>query len=227
MLTSKPPNEERLLKWDDLLSWQKDNEYILTGYRQASFSWRRSAVSVFSRHNETINIWSHLLGGFSFAFVPLYVHWSIRSSYPNANPVDILQIFIYFIGVTVCFTLSSFFHTFLNHSKEVWKLGNELDHLGIVLVIWGSMVPSDYFGFYCSPVLQCTYILIVGAPSRRLPFFLLKRLLPPTGHLFSDRLRYLHHAAYFSHTGIEIPPSNNVRGPRSVGFCSRSAWRFQ
>ena len=35
----------------------------------------------------------------------------------------------------------------MNHSKEVWKLGNELDHLGIVLVIWGSMVPIDYFGF--------------------------------------------------------------------------------
>lgn len=43
--------------------------------------------------------------------------------------------------------LQSSFHTFMNHSKEVWKLGNELDHLGIVLVIWGSMVPIDYFGF--------------------------------------------------------------------------------
>ncbi len=31
-------------------------------------------------------------------------------------------------------TMTSF-HTFMNHGKEVWKLGGELDHLGIVLVM--------------------------------------------------------------------------------------------
>lgn len=49
----------------------------------------------------------------------------------------------------------------MNHSKEVWKLGNELDHLGIVLVIWSSTVSSDYFGFYCDATLQGTYIAMV------------------------------------------------------------------
>lgn len=42
---------------------------------------------------------------------------------------------IYFLGVVVCFVLSTIFHTFSDHSPEMHKFGNELDHLGIVLVI--------------------------------------------------------------------------------------------
>lgn len=53
----------------------------------------------------------------------------------------------------------------MNHSKEVWHFGNALDHLGIVLVIWGSMVPIDYFGFYCDSLLQYFYCVMVGKQS--------------------------------------------------------------
>lgn len=55
----------------------------------------------------------------------------------------------------------------MNHSKEVWKLGNELDHLGIVLVIWSSTIPSVYIGFHCDPTLQQFYIATVS--SHHLP----------------------------------------------------------
>ncbi|KAE9366565.1 adipor-like receptor, partial [Stipitochalara longipes BDJ] len=34
---------------------------------------------------------------------------------------------------------------------------NQLDHLGIVIVIWGSAIPSDYFGFYCDQNLRIFY----------------------------------------------------------------------
>ena len=53
------------------------------------------------------------------------------------------------------------FHTFLNHSKEGHRLGNQLDHLGIVIVIWGSAIPSDYFGFYCNQNLRFFYWAMV------------------------------------------------------------------
>lgn len=45
----------------------------------------------------------------------------------------------------------------MNHSPQVWRLTSQLDHLGIVLVIWGSTIPSAYFGFYCDPLLQQRY----------------------------------------------------------------------
>lgn len=80
-------------------------------------------------------------------------------------------LFTFFASVTVCFFFSSWyvpdtlpeafianasysFHTFTNHSPRTWYITSQLDHLGIVLVIWGSTVPSAHFGYYCDPQLQ-------------------------------------------------------------------------
>ena len=49
----------------------------------------------------------------------------------------------------------------MNHSSGVHKFGNELDHLGIVIVIWASIVPTDYFGFYCDTTLRWGYWTLV------------------------------------------------------------------
>ena len=49
------------------------------------------------------------------------------------------------------------FHTLSNHSPGTWQLTSHLDHLGIVVVIWGSTIASDHFGFYCDSHLQNIY----------------------------------------------------------------------
>ena len=68
-----------LIAWDELESWQQDNEYILRHYRRASYSVKTSVQSVSGLHNETgeayphvrhcvwankaiVNIWTHGLG---------------------------------------------------------------------------------------------------------------------------------------------------------------------
>lgn len=209
MTTPPTRSQERLLKWDDLLPWQKDNEYILTGYRQVSSSLKKSTMSVMSTHNETVNIWSHLIGALLFSIVPLCAFCWLGMHQTNASIIDNLPIVIYFAGVTTCFLLSSFYHTFLNHSQEVWKLGNELDHLGIVFVIWGSMVPSDYFGFYCNPRLQYCYITIVCLFSCVFPKYLLKH-----SFLGVHRLLYQPSAVASSHC-------NQASSPRPQDFCER------
>jgi channel protein (hemolysin III family) len=50
--------------------WQRDNEYIQKGYR-AHYTLREAALSMFRCHNETLNVWTHLLG--SVAIVALLV----------------------------------------------------------------------------------------------------------------------------------------------------------
>ena len=37
------------------------------------------------------------------------------------------------------------------------KFGNQLDYLGIVSLMWGSTIPSIYYGSYCDPQLQSIY----------------------------------------------------------------------
>lgn len=75
----------------------------------------------------------------------------------SASMSDILAISVYYLAVVNCFTLSTSFHTFSNHSKSIHKFGNELDHLGVVLVIYGSAVPATYFQFYCDNFSRNAY----------------------------------------------------------------------
>lgn len=39
---------------------------------------------------------------------------------------------------------------------------NRLDYLGIVILMWGSTVPSVYYGFYCDANLQKLYWAVVS-----------------------------------------------------------------
>ncbi|PMD61779.1 uncharacterized protein K444DRAFT_379551 [Hyaloscypha bicolor E] len=54
-----------LQEWKDLAGWRQDNEYITSGYRTLSGSFRKCLGSLKHIHNETVNVYSHLLGGFS------------------------------------------------------------------------------------------------------------------------------------------------------------------
>ena len=59
--------------------WNRDNEYIKTGYRLNFNGIGQILMSVFRLHNETVNVLSHLLGYFMFASFIVY----ILVHYPN------------------------------------------------------------------------------------------------------------------------------------------------
>ena len=60
----------RLCTYKDAPAWSVHNEYIHTGYR-TGFGWRDAFRSVLMVHNETANIWTHLLGLCVFALITL------------------------------------------------------------------------------------------------------------------------------------------------------------
>lgn len=57
----------------------RDNKLLLTGYRCNYTTFRGLFGTVFMWHNETVNIWSHLLGAILFVFLTFYV----VDTYPN------------------------------------------------------------------------------------------------------------------------------------------------
>ncbi|KAG5662098.1 hypothetical protein KAF25_004337 [Fusarium avenaceum] len=150
-----------LLLWDDLPDWRRDNAFILSGYRQSQNSYAHSFRSLFYMHNESINIWSHLLGAIVFLASAAYVDRVVRPRYASASSTDVLVFACFFGGAVVCLGMSATFHTLLNHSATVAKWGNKLDYTGIVALIVGSYVPALYYGFFCLPNLMTAYLWVI------------------------------------------------------------------
>lgn len=59
----------RVIPYDVLPDWLKDNDYLLHGHRPPMPSFRACFRSIFRIHTETGNIWTHLLGFVLFLFL--------------------------------------------------------------------------------------------------------------------------------------------------------------
>lgn len=152
-----PGKGRRLRSWDQIPPWQQDNEYIFSGYRQATGSFKECLESLGYIHNETVNIYSHVIGASIFLIASIYTYRTLNLRYSKATQADILVFSTFFYGVAICFMLSATYHIITNHSPKIQKIGSQLDYLGIVILMWGSTIPSIYYGFYCDPQLQKIY----------------------------------------------------------------------
>lgn len=155
---SKP----RLLRFSDLPHWLQDNHYILAHYRPVSNSYVSSFVSLFYLHNESVNIYTHLLGAFASILIGIGLHYAYFSVYPTASLTDGLACSCFFFGAALCLGMSATFHSINCHSERVCRFGNALDYLGIVSLISGSFVPMVYYGFFCERGLQIFYWSLVS-----------------------------------------------------------------
>ncbi|KAI9714081.1 MAG: hypothetical protein M1812_006528 [Candelaria pacifica] len=149
--------------WNDLPLWLRDNHFILTGYRSPTSSYVESFSSLRYLHNESVNVYSHLLGAIAFAVTSVVSFNVLGSRYQTASKGDAVAFGAFFLGAIFCLAISATFHAVCNHSVEVLSFMNKLDYVGIVLLITGSFVPSIYYGFYCEPLLQIVYWTMVSS----------------------------------------------------------------
>lgn len=87
---------------------------------------------------------------------------------------DAVAVALYQLCVVVCFVLSTIFHTFSDHSPSMHKFGNELDHLGIVLVMWGTGISGTHFAFYCHESLRNAYFILLTGTALGCAVFTLR-----------------------------------------------------
>jgi len=150
-----------LLHWDDLPHWRRDNGYLLTSYRQPTPSAALIVASSLTLHNETVNIWTHLLGAVLFACVSVWAWALVKPRYEAAGAADVLVFSAFFAGAVACLGMSATYHAVSSHSERVARLGNKLDYGGIVVLTVGSFMPALYYGLFCRRALMVSYMSMV------------------------------------------------------------------
>ncbi|KAF9366358.1 hypothetical protein BGX34_004003 [Mortierella sp. NVP85] len=133
----------RTCSWNDLPQWMRDNPAIVTGYRRATNSYRKCMRSLLYLHNETVNIWSHLLGAIAFVIIAPVAYYKIVGALNAVQWTDITVLYAFVAGAI---------------ASSRWV---RCDYLGIIFLIVGSFYPAIFYGFYCHSTLQIIYISLI------------------------------------------------------------------
>jgi predicted membrane channel-forming protein YqfA (hemolysin III family) len=73
----------------------------------ADGSYRKCLKSWTYIHNESVNIFSHLIGSLLFFALPFGIYKELAPRYASADRADILVFATFFFGVAICFALST------------------------------------------------------------------------------------------------------------------------
>ncbi|KAH7025834.1 mPR-like GPCR protein [Microdochium trichocladiopsis] len=168
----KPTRPPQLLTWDQVPSWYAQTDRIRTGFRPVTQSTAECLASLAYLHNESVNIYSHLIPSLVFlvAAVVLFdvcLFTPLMSSrwYPGASWLDILMIRFFLFTSAVCFGVSAVYHVLVCHSRAMAERWVRLDYAAIVLQIWGSFLSGLYMCFYCEPGLRNGYWAMITTLS--------------------------------------------------------------
>eukprot|EP00758_Cryptobia_borreli_P018005 Tbor_TRINITY_DN6307_c0_g1::TRINITY_DN6307_c0_g1_i1::g.17817::m.17817/K07297/ADIPOR; adiponectin receptor len=159
-----------LYNFNELPKWMQDNEFIISSYR-AHYSVSMILKSLFAIHNETANIWTHLLGLLFFIVLTAYIFITIIK--PILSHYIIFLLFSF--SCCMCMGCSAAFHLFTgHHSERVYSRMLMMDYFGITCLIIGSFYPLCYFAFSCEPMWRWIYMGIItslGSMGLVGPFF--------------------------------------------------------
>ena len=160
----------KVVSFDSLPEWLRDNEYLLFHHRPPMYSIRGCIKSIFRMHTQTWNIWTHLIGFFVFLFITLSVFLfrdSITHLFEESVTISNLPwqeqtlLFLFFFSAMVCLFCSTVYHTMNNHSKKLYIFFSRLDYSGIAFLITGSSIPAYYYCFYCRPFSRSLHITVI------------------------------------------------------------------
>lgn len=138
----------RTVTLHDIPKWRRDNKYILTGYRLEADN-LQAVKSLTFLHNETCNIYTHLV---SAILLPFFASSILRNIYIRT---DFTMFSIFFCSAESCLIFSTMYHLIGSH---FW---HRMDLLGIIIITIGTFIPGIYYIFNCNPFLQKIHWTIV------------------------------------------------------------------
>lgn len=156
----------RLHYFHELDPWQQDNHFIRSGYVKEHGTFRDCWKLLFYIHNETGNIYLHLIpGSLAFWAVALYLRFGLHH-YANFDGWWEYANFLMFAAACWgCLFMSLTFHCIKSHSHRVQRFGNQLDYFGIVILITCSLILIMNFSYHDEPRLRWLFnaiFLVLG-----------------------------------------------------------------
>jgi adiponectin receptor len=135
----------------------RENPYIIEGYRFQN-NHLHALKSVCSCHNETTNIWTHLIGAMIFVYIA-FVSFPNTPVYANNTFKDNCIIYFFFAASFKCLISSAFWHAF-NGTANLYLRRKFacIDYTGITVLITASCITSEYATLYYHPWLQTGFI---------------------------------------------------------------------
>jgi len=149
-------NEEfKLLKVQEVPDHHKEIS-ISGGYRQR-LEYKDCLWSIFKIHNETVNIWTHLLG--FLIFFSLMLRDALWDQEHIRDVTDLAANLLQLITYQACMLSSSMFHTMSCHdSRTTWQ---RIDHASILIALYGTYVRVIVNNFDCFPHHKAIHLVTV------------------------------------------------------------------
>ncbi|KAK7113193.1 progestin and adipoQ receptor family member 3-like isoform X1 [Littorina saxatilis] len=193
------PEEIRLFSYNEIPEFLKGNPWVVDGYR-AFLPFGLCMKSLFVWSNETLNIWSHLVGFLLFLVLMLYDNL-IAIPRLRGGLTDHVVITLGLLCYQFCMICSTGFHIFCCHSERASRRWLQVDMTGVSIGLIGCYLPAVHYAFYCLSIWRDIYMMIITVLTVSTLWF---QLHP---HFFTSRWFHTRMAVYVGLAAYGIMPS--------------------
>lgn len=133
--------------------------HILSGYRPMGQKWYCYLLSLFQRHNETLNVWTHLLA----AFVLLLRWWAHTGAQGYTADAASLPLRIFLLSAVTYMLFSAVAHLFHSHSELAHFFFFFMDYVGVA--VYESGCSLGHYFYSSEPAWRESSIALLFLPA--------------------------------------------------------------
>jgi len=146
---------QHLSTWHTAPEYVKSNPYIKCFYRN-ELCFKHAFASLFRIHNETMNVWTHLLGFFLFSY---FAYEAVTSGSLSSASIWHKSLFsLHIVAIANCLLISSIYHLFGCMSEKINTCLCCMDYTGITgLIMTGYHFPAAMLFEHTNPYLAAFF----------------------------------------------------------------------
>ena len=140
-----------LLRFEEIPDYLKDNEFVQSGWRR-ELSLEQALMTIMTWHNESLNIWTHMIGAFIFIVWFFYMEKEWPLIVCNVSAIYLLS-------------CSSVYHLLSCISENHYTYLRKMDFLGIILCMWSMFIPFTVYIWNDDILTIFIYMIVASAIS--------------------------------------------------------------